>query len=1338
MSASNRILLVALCASALAGCNCGELPLEGEEDTGGTVVQADGGAPKADGSIVVQADGSAVPTDDAGNPVEDDGGAVEPADGGELADASCPAMDCTGLCGPVRDFCTGKVLQCGGCTNGLVCELDTHVCMVPAKDCAALGAECGAVRNTCGERLNCGDCKDVGQECDRNTHRCVACSDPTCQDLGYQCGSVWLGCGPYSNLTDCGACPGGQTCNAAYHVCEPMCTPAADADVCAAVGAECGFVSNGCGGLADCGGCLGDEKCGARGIGNRCDLPELPNECVAAFRECGTLKSACGLTLDCGECTRPGDVCSVAGRCEPPCESATCDTTYAGFCGVGLPEKCTPGKTLDCPCPSGKSCDASAPGAVGSCVVPSGCDAYGATGAPGAKCSNGPSPAFPKGDNTNLACPCAGGGVCLKDGQVASGEEVGACCQNTNACAPNACNKYVLDTCTGAQIDCTCATAGTHCNTVANLCEQDHTCAHYGAEGEAGDPCSIGTSTFFPKNDTTNLACPCDAGGVCNKPGLPQMADPGEKGECCVNTVSCGAAECNVTKTNACTGASIVCKCTAAGFHCNNTNNTCEADSGCSKFTDGQENSKCSNGQSAAFPKGDGTNLTCPCSQPGAECFKGGSPLPNGSPDDGLCCVPDTCPANFCGTVTNHCTGGTTQCGCTAPGTHCNTANNQCESNLTCASYSATGAEGAVCSNGGAFSNGATPPSLLTCPCAGSSLVCSNGAAVVGGAGCGTVTTKVCAVDGDCNAAGGEKCVSKRCAVPCQTGTCCNNTVTCGANPNRKCNNATLKNACTGEVLNCSCDAGYYCDAPVDGTCRPYLTCAQHVPPANGLEGAPCSTSNNPEFARWPTPPGNCTGASCVADTTGRTCNCTGGRVCSVDPDGAGPTNAHQAAAGEVGSCCVPPVRPAGNVGDDCTEVFNACTGLMMARPCLAANHCDAGTGKCVANATCATYTNGSVGALCSNGNDPTDFPRFLGDPTGLTCRCTAGNCYKSGAVVSGATGGTCCTPPTIPAGNVGDACGPIADPCTGTNLQRNCASGNYCKNGYCAAYETCSLSYGANGTLNAPCTTSPNAAWPRGDGTNLTCGCLAGMSCSVDPDGVGGNPGHVALAGEVGACCAPYPVPPGNPGDDCTTITDPCTGQPLPRPCKAGNYCNASGKCEAYETCATYSATGAQGAVCSDTPNASWPKGDGTNLACPCSTASPYTRAACVGGTCTCNKLTPTGCGDNGKADGCGGTMVSTCTSPAICYSNACCTPPVCQAGKVGEVCGSLSACGQSASCACSTSYDGKDYSRNTCNASTHRCECQALSSPADCGSSCPWGSTCADGCGGTYYCAG
>ncbi|MBI5545511.1 MAG: hypothetical protein HY901_16625 [Deltaproteobacteria bacterium] len=1536
-----RLILLGALAAALGGgisCNCGEVILEWEQDVGGGGGDLDGSMVDLDSSIEGLDSGEGLDAgedQDAGEGQDGDieeGDAGDQGDTGYAGDGGCPPVSCEGQCGPIRDFCSGLVMQCGGCSGGLVCNLDTHVCVQPARNCQELGAECGRARNSCGERLGCGTCDDPALECDRNTNQCVACSNPTCADLGYECGDAWLGCGPYSNVTHCGDCPNGSVCNPAFFVCEEACTPSADEELCGAVGAECGHISNGCGGLASCGTCPEPERCAARDVENRCDLPEIPNECVAANRQCGTLASACGTQLECGTCTDPEHICWPDGHCAPPCVPYRCDQApYAGACGIGLTDGCPMPDgtvvTIDCPCSGGLVCSSTVVGQPGDCVVPAGCSQHGASGGAGDKCSNGESQEFPVGDGTFLTCPCTGDGLCMKDGHEVAGAETGTCCVNTIACPANACDTVVQNACTGEDIPCSCTTPGTHCNTQSKQCEGDHDCATYSANGTSGDPCSNAPATAFPKNDTenltcscssgncydsggavasgdetgaccipgacppntcvavhdactgtdlvcscdsgnyckanvcsgyascgsygangtagnpcsigpipdfprgdgTNLGCPCGNGGRCNDPGTYDLA-MGIKGECCFNTVACGPLECNRSKTNACTGASILCACTQAGYHCNNSTFTCEQDNGCSAFTNGTAGSRCSNGPNPGFFSGSG-NLTCPCSQAGALCYSVVTPpavpavLPAGSTAEGRCCVPDTCPANSCALITNRCTGQSIECTCAA-GTHCN-GSGTCLPDLVCGDYSANGVQESNCSNGPSFSNGATPPTLFACPCTGPGLVCSNGAATVPSSGCGTVSSTVCNNTADCT--GGMVCVNKRCANPCLAGTCCQNTATCGANPNRRCNNQAITNTCTGAVLNCTCDSGYYCDAPVDGFCRPYVTCAQQVPPAGGaVDGAPCSTNANPEFERWPMPPGSCTSSGCVSDATGRTCDCTGGRVCSVDPDGAGPTPPHRALNGELGTCCTNTVT----CGTSCNVTkHNSCNNANIVCNCSGSNYCNAASnGTCVPwpTPTCLTQSppaDGDVGDKCSNTASP-EIPRFPGDTTGLRCPCDTGNCYRNNQVVSGATSGTCCTPPTIPAGNVGDPCSPILDPCTNTTLQRPCAAGNYCNSSnQCEALETCGGTYGASGLLNAPCSNGANPNWPRGDGTNLTCPCSGGRQCSASghlasgteqgicctpptvpagnvgdacgdilntcsgvmvprpcaagnycnashvceayetcagtygagglanqPCSNGANPtwpkgdgtnltcpcsggrqcsdsGHLASGAEQGTCCTPPVVPAGNVGDACGDIVSPCSGLTVARPCASGNYCNASHVCEAFETCSgTYSATGAQGSVCSNTPNPAWPRGDGSNLSCPCTTASPWTNAACASGTCQCTPTAPANCGQNGLPDGCNGTMVSTCTNPQICYQSACCTPPTCAAGAVGDVCGTISNCGQSVSCSCS---NAAPYTRNACSNGTCVCTPYTLD---DCGTL--GGGAHPNGCNGSIFC--
>ena len=145
------------------------------------------------------------PTGDSSSPSTD--GSVDITDAG--ADVACldaspdADIDCTGKCGPVKDPCTGAVRQCGGCANALtadggdagirVCNLATSSCIAPKVTCTDLGAECGTVKNSCGEYLDCPDTNPKGcasgKECNPDTRKCRDCQPVTCKDTRHR---VWL------------------------------------------------------------------------------------------------------------------------------------------------------------------------------------------------------------------------------------------------------------------------------------------------------------------------------------------------------------------------------------------------------------------------------------------------------------------------------------------------------------------------------------------------------------------------------------------------------------------------------------------------------------------------------------------------------------------------------------------------------------------------------------------------------------------------------------------------------------------------------------------------------------------------------------------------------------------------------------------------------------------------------------------------------------------------------------------------------------------------------------------------------------------------------------------
>ncbi|MFO0679497.1 MAG: hypothetical protein U0169_23425 [Polyangiaceae bacterium] len=96
---------------------------------------------------------------------------------------------------------------------------------------------------------------------------------------------------------------------------------------CSAGGKNCGVLSDGCGGLLDCGECDLGLECGAE-TANVCGVKCVPMTCLERLAECGTIDDGCGGTLDCGSC-RAGRACgtdALANTCvgEGACRPRTC------------------------------------------------------------------------------------------------------------------------------------------------------------------------------------------------------------------------------------------------------------------------------------------------------------------------------------------------------------------------------------------------------------------------------------------------------------------------------------------------------------------------------------------------------------------------------------------------------------------------------------------------------------------------------------------------------------------------------------------------------------------------------------------------------------------------------------------------------------------------------------------------------------------------------------------------------------------------------------------------------------------------------------------------------
>ena len=133
------------------------------------------------------------------------------------------------------------------------------------RTCATAGANCGPVADGCGGILQCGQC--------------------ALPDI----------CGGGGIPSVCGRGGGGGP-DGGSGGCHPR--------TCAQANAGCGPVADGCGGLVQCGMCMSPQTCGGSGIPSVCGLPKgsetgcVPRTCAAAGANCGPVSDGCGALLN--------------------------------------------------------------------------------------------------------------------------------------------------------------------------------------------------------------------------------------------------------------------------------------------------------------------------------------------------------------------------------------------------------------------------------------------------------------------------------------------------------------------------------------------------------------------------------------------------------------------------------------------------------------------------------------------------------------------------------------------------------------------------------------------------------------------------------------------------------------------------------------------------------------------------------------------------------------------------------------------------------------------------------------------------------------------------------
>jgi hypothetical protein len=185
----------------------------------------------------------------------------------------------------------------------------------------------------------------------------------TCESQGANCGPISDGCG---GILQCGDCPSGQTCGGSGmpSVCgAPPCT----AKTCADLGFDCGPAGDGCGNTLDCGTCTAPDTCGGGGPG-LCGHTTTctPKTCADQGFNCGPAGDGCGNQLNCGTCTAPatcggGGMASVCGT--PPCTPKTCADYGPKTCGP-VADGC--GGLVQCGgCTAPETCGGQTPGQCG-------------------------------------------------------------------------------------------------------------------------------------------------------------------------------------------------------------------------------------------------------------------------------------------------------------------------------------------------------------------------------------------------------------------------------------------------------------------------------------------------------------------------------------------------------------------------------------------------------------------------------------------------------------------------------------------------------------------------------------------------------------------------------------------------------------------------------------------------------------------------------------------------------------------------------------------------------------------------------------------------------------
>jgi hypothetical protein len=238
--------------------------------------------------------------------------------------AQCTPTTCAAQnlgCGPAGDGCGGQ-LNCGTCSPPQTCggggqfgqcgSMDGGHC-VP-ETCAQQNIACGPAGDGCGNLIQCGPCTPPqtcgggGQPGQCGSTDGGSCTPQTCAQQNIACGPADDGCG---NLIQCGPCTSPQTCGGGGQSgqCGAVDGGSCSPETCQQLGANCGPVGDGCGGLLQCGGCMPPQSCGGGGQASVCGYVDggscTPSTCQMLGVMCGPAGDGCGGLLNCGACAAP-------------------------------------------------------------------------------------------------------------------------------------------------------------------------------------------------------------------------------------------------------------------------------------------------------------------------------------------------------------------------------------------------------------------------------------------------------------------------------------------------------------------------------------------------------------------------------------------------------------------------------------------------------------------------------------------------------------------------------------------------------------------------------------------------------------------------------------------------------------------------------------------------------------------------------------------------------------------------------------------------------------------------------------------------------------------------